>query len=89
SLSLVVDFLMDVPTISMPISISACTMDKERIKQMLKDENHLHQSMAASELYAMLREHKPDIMLSGGSTQFVALEAKIPWLDVNQERQHA
>lgn len=65
------------------------TRDKERIKQMLKDESHLHQSMAASELYAMLREHKPDIMLSGGRTQFVALEARIPWLDVNQERQHA
>ncbi|MGO7770844.1 nitrogenase iron-molybdenum cofactor biosynthesis protein NifE, partial [Rhizobium ruizarguesonis] len=63
--------------------------DKERIKQMLKDENHLHQSMAASELYAMLREHKPDIMLSGGRTQFVSLEAKIPWLDVNQQRKNS
>ncbi|EJC75090.1 nitrogenase molybdenum-iron cofactor biosynthesis protein NifE [Rhizobium leguminosarum bv. trifolii WSM2012] len=63
--------------------------DKERIKKMLKDENHLNQSMAASELYAMLHEHKPDIMLSGARTQFIAFEAKIPWLDVNQERQHA
>ncbi|RWX16415.1 nitrogenase iron-molybdenum cofactor biosynthesis protein NifE [Rhizobium hidalgonense] len=63
--------------------------DKERIKQMLKDESQLHQTMAASELYSMLREQKADIMLSGGRTQFVALEAKIPWLDVNQERQHA
>ncbi|EJB07193.1 nitrogenase molybdenum-iron cofactor biosynthesis protein NifE [Rhizobium leguminosarum bv. trifolii WSM597] len=62
--------------------------DKDKIKQMLKNESHLHRSMAASELYAMLRGQKPDIMLSGGRTQFVALEAKIPWLDVNQERQH-
>ncbi|WP_209888530.1 nitrogenase iron-molybdenum cofactor biosynthesis protein NifE [Rhizobium leguminosarum] len=63
--------------------------DIARIKQMLKDENHLRKSMAASELYAMLHEHKPDIMLSGARTQFVALQAQIPWLDVNQERQHA
>ena len=28
-------------------------------------------------------------MLSGGRTQFVALKAKMPWLDINQERHHA
>jgi nitrogenase molybdenum-cofactor synthesis protein NifE len=25
-------------------------------------------------------------MLSGGRSQFVALKAKMPWLDINQER---
>jgi nitrogenase molybdenum-cofactor synthesis protein NifE len=25
-------------------------------------------------------------MLSGGRSQFIALKAKVPWLDVNQER---
>ena len=25
-------------------------------------------------------------MLSGGRTQFIALKAKMPWLDINQER---
>jgi nitrogenase molybdenum-cofactor synthesis protein NifE len=28
-------------------------------------------------------------MLSGGRSQFVALKAKMPWLDINQERHHA
>ena len=28
-------------------------------------------------------------MLSGGRTQFVALKAKMPWLDINQERHQA
>ena len=27
-------------------------------------------------------------MLSGGRTQFIALKAKTPWLDINQERHH-
>jgi len=37
----------------------------------------------------MLKDAKADIMLSGGKSQFVALKAAMPWLDINQERQHA
>ncbi|WP_027038980.1 nitrogenase iron-molybdenum cofactor biosynthesis protein NifE [Mesorhizobium ciceri] len=62
--------------------------DKERIKQILKDGNHMFEQMAARELYAMLSQGQADIMLSGGRTQFIALKAKTPWLDINQERQH-
>ncbi|AYG64295.1 nitrogenase iron-molybdenum cofactor biosynthesis protein NifE (plasmid) [Rhizobium jaguaris] len=62
--------------------------DKERIKQILKEDNHIFESMRPSELYDFLAEHKADIMLSGGRTQFVALKAKTPWLDINQERHH-
>ncbi|RJT28944.1 nitrogenase iron-molybdenum cofactor biosynthesis protein NifE [Mesorhizobium waimense] len=62
--------------------------DKERIKQILKDDNHMFEQMPARDLYAMLSEQKADIMLSGGRTQFIALKAKTPWLDINQERQH-
>jgi hypothetical protein len=28
-------------------------------------------------------------MLSGGRSQFVALKARMPWMDINQERHHA
>ena len=28
-------------------------------------------------------------MLSGGRSQFVALKAKTPWVEINQERHHA
>ena len=28
-------------------------------------------------------------MLSGGRSQFVALKARMPWLDINQERHYA
>ena len=39
--------------------------------------------------FQLLKEAEADIMLSGGRSQFVALKAKTPWLDINQERHHA
>ena len=44
--------------------------------------------MAPREMYKMLKDAKADIMLSGGRSQFVALKARMPWLDINQERHH-
>ena len=62
--------------------------DKARIKALLKDEKHAFDNMAPRDLYALLASGKADIMLSGGRTQFIALKAKTPWLDINQERHH-
>jgi nitrogenase molybdenum-cofactor synthesis protein NifE len=62
--------------------------DKARIKQLMKDDPHMFESMAPRDLYALLIEGKADIMLSGGRTQFIALKAKTAWLDINQERHH-
>ena len=62
--------------------------DKARIKALLKDEKHAFDSMAPRDLYAKLASGEADIMLSGGRTQFIALKAKTPWLDINQERSH-
>ena len=45
--------------------------------------------MTPREMYKMLKDARADIMLSGGRSQFVALKAKMPWLDINQERHHA
>jgi len=49
----------------------------------------MYDDLKPREMYAMLKEARADIMLSGGRTQFVALKAKMPWLDINQERHHA
>ncbi|QAS81180.1 nitrogenase iron-molybdenum cofactor biosynthesis protein NifE (plasmid) [Rhizobium acidisoli] len=85
----VVHALMEVGIEIVGTSVKKSTPeDKERIKQLLKDENHLFESMAPRELYNMLADGKADIMLSGGRTQFIALKAKTPWLDINQERHH-
>jgi nitrogenase molybdenum-cofactor synthesis protein NifE len=63
--------------------------DKEKIKQIMGDDSHMIDDMTPREMYAMLKEARADIMLSGGRSQFVALKAKMPWLDINQERHHA
>jgi nitrogenase molybdenum-cofactor synthesis protein NifE len=47
------------------------------------------EDMAPRQMYKMLKDAKADIMLSGGKSQFVALKAAMPWLDINQERSHA
>lgn len=65
--------------------------DKEKIKEMFGTEAdaHIIDDLSPREMYAMLRDAKADIMLSGGRSQFVALKARMPWMDINQERHHA
>jgi len=63
--------------------------DKERIKELMGTDAHMIDEMTPREMYKMLKEARADIMLSGGRSQFVALKAKMPWLDINQERHHA
>jgi nitrogenase molybdenum-cofactor synthesis protein NifE len=63
--------------------------DKVRIKELVKGDAHMFDDLKPREMYAMLKEARADIMLSGGRTQFVALKARMPWLDINQERHHA
>ena len=62
--------------------------DKERILEIMGDDAHMIDNMAPREMYLALKDARADIMLSGSRTQYVALKAKTPWLDVNQERQH-
>jgi nitrogenase molybdenum-cofactor synthesis protein NifE len=67
--------------------------DKAKIKEIMgltdDDSSHMIDDMTPREMYAMLRDARADIMLSGGRSQFVALKARMPWMDINQERHHA
>ncbi|HJV59478.1 MAG TPA: nitrogenase iron-molybdenum cofactor biosynthesis protein NifE [Albitalea sp.] len=67
--------------------------DKEKIKEIMgitqESDAHMIDDMTPRQMYAMLREASADIMLSGGRSQFVALKARMPWMDINQERHHA
>ncbi|MGB9164967.1 MAG: nitrogenase iron-molybdenum cofactor biosynthesis protein NifE [Rhodomicrobium sp.] len=63
--------------------------DKEKIKEIMGQDAHMIEDMAPREMYKLLKEARADIMLSGGRSQFVALKAKMPWLDINQERHYA
>lgn len=63
--------------------------DKEKIMELMGQDAHMIDDMTPREMYKMLKEAQADIMLSGGRSQFIALKAKMPWLDINQERHHA
>jgi nitrogenase molybdenum-cofactor synthesis protein NifE len=63
--------------------------DKERIKELMGQDAHMIEDMTPREIYKMLKDARADIMLSGGRSQFIALKASMPWLDINQERHHA
>jgi len=63
--------------------------DKERVKEIMGEQAKMFDAIPPKDMYRMLKDGEADIMLSGGRTQFVALKAKVPWLDVNQERHHA
>ena len=64
--------------------------DKERAKELMGDDGGmLYDAIPPREMYRMLKDREADMMLSGGRTQFIALKAKMPWLDMNQERHHA
>ncbi|RFD19830.1 nitrogenase iron-molybdenum cofactor biosynthesis protein NifE [Komagataeibacter melaceti] len=63
--------------------------DKQKIKDIMGGDAHMVESIPPREMYAQLRRGDADILLSGGRTQFVALKARVPWLDINQERHEA
>jgi nitrogenase molybdenum-cofactor synthesis protein NifE len=86
----VVSALQEVGMEIVGTSVKKSTLeDKERIKEIMGEDAHMIDDMSPREMYAMLKDAKAEIMLSGGRSQFVALKAKMPWLDINQERHHA
>ena len=60
--------------------------DRGRVIEIMGDDAHMYDNMAPREMYTLLKEARADVLLSGGRSQFVALKAKMPWVDVNQEK---
>jgi nitrogenase molybdenum-cofactor synthesis protein NifE len=86
----VVAALQEVGMIFTGTSVKKSTPDdKARIQEIIKQDGHMYEDLKQPEMYKMLKSGQADIMLSGGRTQYVALKAKMPWLDINQERHHA
>jgi nitrogenase molybdenum-cofactor synthesis protein NifE len=63
--------------------------DREKVVEIMGTDAHMFDELPPREMYKMLKESKADVMLSGGRSQFVALKAKTPWVEINQERHHA
>ena len=63
--------------------------DKVRVKEIMGEDAHMFDTMPPKEMYRMLTAADADVLMSGGRSQFVALKARMPWVDINQERHEA
>ncbi|MBD2441144.1 nitrogenase iron-molybdenum cofactor biosynthesis protein NifE [Nostoc sp. FACHB-110] len=62
--------------------------DKAKIKRLLGTEGMMLEKGNAQELLQLVRDTNADMLIAGGRNQYTALKARIPFLDINQERHH-
>jgi nitrogenase molybdenum-cofactor synthesis protein NifE len=61
--------------------------DKARIRELMGQEALMLEDGNPRALIDIVREHKVDILIAGGRNMYTALKARIPFLDINQERE--
>ncbi len=62
--------------------------DKARIKQLLGQDGVMLEKGNPQEILRVVRETNAEMLIAGGRNQYTALKARIPFLDINQERHH-
>ncbi|WP_130471274.1 nitrogenase iron-molybdenum cofactor biosynthesis protein NifE [Candidatus Magnetaquicoccus inordinatus] len=62
--------------------------DKTRIRDLLGEDAQLIEEGNPRLLLESCRAHKADLLIAGGRNLYTALKARIPFLDINQEREH-
>lgn len=62
--------------------------DKAKIKNLLGKDGIMMDKGNAQELLRVIAQTKADMLIAGGRNQYTALKARIPFLDINQERHH-
>ena len=63
--------------------------DKARIRELMGDDTVMIDDGKPTELLRIVKEYKADILIAGGRNMYTALKARIPFLDINQERDFA
>ena len=63
--------------------------DKERIRDLLGEDAHMLESGDPAGLLKVFREKGADVLIAGGRNLYTAMKARIPFLDINQEREFA
>lgn len=61
--------------------------DKARILELMGDNTIMLNSEGARDLLNAVYELKADILIAGGRNLYTALKARLPFLDINQERE--
>jgi len=61
--------------------------DKARIRELMGDEVKMLDEGNPRALLKTVEEYRADILIAGGRNMYTALKARIPFLDINQERE--
>jgi nitrogenase molybdenum-cofactor synthesis protein NifE len=60
--------------------------DKARIRELMGEEARMIEDGNPRALIDIVRDEKVDVLIAGGRNMYTALKARIPFLDINQER---
>jgi nitrogenase molybdenum-cofactor synthesis protein NifE len=60
--------------------------DKARIRELMGEEAQMLTDGSPRALLDLVRDQNVDILIAGGRNMYTALKAKLPFLDINQER---
>jgi nitrogenase molybdenum-cofactor synthesis protein NifE len=63
--------------------------DKERIRELMGDKTRMITDGSPKALIGIVEEYQADILIAGGRNMYTALKARIPFHDINQEREFA
>ena len=61
--------------------------DKARIRELMGPDAKMVEDGSPRALLAMVKELRADILIAGGRNLYTALKARLPFLDINQERE--
>ncbi len=61
--------------------------DKARIRELMGEDTLMIEDGSPRALLKVVRDYKADILIAGGRNMYTALKARIPFLDINQERE--
>lgn len=60
--------------------------DKQRIIQLMGEDDTMIENGAPTKLLELCEKYRVDLLMAGGRNQYTALKARLPFVDVNQER---
>jgi len=63
--------------------------DKERIRALMGEDTHMIEDGNPAGLLKIYDEKGADVLIAGGRNLYTAMKARVPFLDINQEREHA
>jgi nitrogenase molybdenum-cofactor synthesis protein NifE len=61
--------------------------DKARIRELMGEEALMLDDVSPRKLLQVVKDYQCDILIAGGRNLYTALKARIPFLDINQERE--